>query len=95
MIIDPVNATAVNVSWTASSIYFARLGHTSFCTASGVVRSEYETTLSPGVASTVVVIEDDLTLDESKEGIEHIFTLHFVLVDTYGEKIEATFTFGM
>ena len=98
MIIDPVNATAVTVLWTASSTFLTQLVHTSYYTASGVVRSEYETILPPGVALTNVVIENDFTLDDSDFEIEHNFTLHYTITfhgaTSYGPVTTVTFTFG-
>ena len=98
MIIDPVNATAVTVLWTASSTFLTQLVHTSYYTASGVVRSEYETILPPGVALTNVVIENDFTLDDSDFEIEHNFTLRYTItlygVTSYGPVTTVTFTFG-
>ena len=59
--------------------------------------SEYETLLPPGVASTDVAIENGIALDDSKEEIEHNFTVYFIIPRTtaYGEKILATFIFGL
>ena len=98
MIIDPVNATTVTVLWTASSTFLTQLVHTSYYTASGVVRSEYETILPPGVALTNVVIENDFTLDDSNFEIEHNFTLRYTItlhgVTSYGPVTTVTFTFG-
>ena len=98
MIIDPVNATAVTVLWTTSSTFLTQLVHTSFCTASGVVRSEYETILPPGVALTNVVIENDFTLDDSDFEIKPNFTLRYTItlhgVTSCGPVTTVTFTFG-
>ena len=78
MTITPVNDTAVRVLWEPSIIFSTRLVLISSFTATGMIMREYETVLPPGVASTDVVIENGLTLDESKEEIEHNFTLHYV-----------------
>ena len=61
--------------------------------------SQYETLLPPGVGSTDVALEDDITLDERKEDIQHIFILQFIVTlddpNTHGPITANEFTFGM
>ena len=94
-----VNATAVKVSWTASSLFSTWLQYISSCTTTGAIMSQYETLVPPGVGSTDVALEDDITLDESKEDIQHIFTLQFILTlddpNTHSPTTTTEFTFGM
>ena len=96
---DLVNATAVKVSWAASSLFSTWLQYTSSCTTTGAIMSQYETLLPPGVGSTDVALEDDITLDESKEDIQHIFILQFIVTlddpNTHAPKTTTEFTFGM
>ena len=91
----PANATSVTVEWTASPI-FTQLKLISYFTATGDVINEYETVLSPGVASSDIVLENGLTLDDSKEEIEHNFTLCYTLHGDAcdGPVTTVTFTFG-
>ena len=110
---DVVNATGVRVSWSGSLFFLTELRHTSNYTSTGTVRSQSERTLpplaSPGVASADMVLENDLTLDDSKEEIEHSFILVYTTVRVthrvayslsvretreYGQETRATFTFG-
>ena len=96
---DLVNATAVKVSWTASSLFSTWLQYTSYYTTTGAIMSQYETLLPPGVGSTDVALEDDIILDESKEDIQHIFTLQIIVTlddpNTHSPITTTEFTFGM
>ena len=96
---DLVNATAVTVSWTASSLFSTWLQYISSYTTTGAIMSQYETLVPPGVGSTDVALEDDITLDESKEDIQHIFTLQFIVTlddpNTNAPITTNEFTFGM
>ena len=96
---DLVNATAVTVSWAASSLFSTWLQYISSYTTTGAIMSQYETLLPPGVGSTDVALEDDITLDESKEDIQHIFTLQYIVTlddpNTHGPITTNEFTFGM
>ena len=96
---DIVNSTAVKVSWAVSSSSSTWLQYTSSYTTTGAIMSQYETLLPPGVDSTDVALEDDITLDESKEDIQHIFTLQFIVTlddpNTHGPITANKFTFGM
>ena len=63
--------------------------------------SNNEIVLPPGVASTEVDIENDLTLDDMKENIQHKFTLQYIIIVTsqgtpeYGAMTTQIFSFGM
>ena len=96
---DVVNASAVTVSWSVSSVFFTELELIGFYTATGAIMSRYEIVLQPGVASTDVAVERDITLSGSKEDVEHNFTLVYTIIfqgtKSYGNVTEATFTFGM
>ena len=96
---DVVNASAVTVSWSVSLVFFAELEYIGFYTATGAIMSRYEIVLQPGVASTDVAVERDITLSGSKEDVEHNFTLVYTIIfqgtKSYGKVTEATFTFGM
>ena len=94
-----MNATAVTVSWAASSSFSTWLQYISSYTTTRAIMSQYETLVPPGVGSTDVALEDDITLDESKEDIQHIFTLQFIVTlddpNTHAPITTNEFTFGM
>ena len=98
--ISLVNATAVTISWNVNIIFSILIQHTSYCVSTGVIMSNNEIVLPPGVAFTEVDIENDLTLDDMKENIQHKFTLQYIIVTTqgtpeYGAMTMQIFSFGM
>ena len=93
-----LNATAVTVSWNTHTVFSTYLKYSSYCFTSGVVISRYEILLPPGVASIDVAIEDDHTLDDSKEDFQHNFTLVYTITlqgnTIFGLETTASLTFG-
>ena len=68
----PLNATAVNISWTSSEFFSTSLQYSSSFNASGLVITHYKTVLPPNTGSI------DVSLDDEFEGYEHSFTLHHI-----------------
>ena len=52
----PVSATAVSVSWTASSLFSTLLRRTTYHTVTEVIMSQQDTVTLPGVSSTEKMI---------------------------------------
>ena len=82
--IHPVNAIAVRIQWSAHQHLSTSLRYTGYFTATGVVMSRYEKVLPPGVEA------HELTLDDTVEGYEHNFTLHYC----DDAVVHTTFAFG-
>ena len=90
--ITPVNATAVNVSWSGSTHLSTRLQYFVYCTSSGSVMSEHLAGFSPGVSSAALEMEDDITLDFK---YQHKFHLnYFDGSGAPGPVTTTTFSFG-
>ena len=100
MKVELLNGTAVTVSWEPTPVFSLLIQHTSYCVSTGVIMSSNEIVIPPGVASTEVDIENDLTLDDMKENIQHKFTLQYIIVTSqgtpeYGAMTTQIFSFGM
>ena len=92
MTITPVNATAVNVSWSGSTHLSTTFEYIVYCTSSASVMSERSAGFSPGVSSTALEMEDDITFDFK---YQHKFHLsYFDESGAAGPVTTTTFSFG-
>ena len=90
--ITPLNATAVNVSWSGSTHLSTTFEYIVYCTSSGSVMSEHSAGFQPGVSSTALEMEDDITFDFK---YQHKFHLnYFEGSGTPGPVTTTTFSFG-
>ena len=90
--ITPLNATAVNVSWSGSTHLSTTFEYIVYCTSSGSVMSERSAGLQPGVSSTALEMEDDITFDFK---YQHKFRLnYFDESSAPGPVTTTTFSFG-
>ena len=86
------NSTAVRLSWSGSVNLSTFVRYTVHCSLSGVIMSVNERVLPPGVDSTVVVLDDDITLTDV---YVHNFTLYYIIRnDVTSPQTTAVFTFG-
>ena len=86
-----VSATAVRVSWSGSTHLSTSILYTTHCTSSGSEMTHYSNTVYPGTTSTIINIEDDLTLDFQ---YEHSISLHYISNSAAPEIVTTTFSFG-
>ena len=92
MTITSVNATAVNVSWSGSTHLSTTFEYIVYCTSSGSVMSEHSAEFQPGVSSTALEMEDDITFDFK---YQHKFRLsYFDESSAPGPVTTITFFFG-
>ena len=70
------NSTAVRLSWSGSVHLSTFVRYTINCSLSGVIMSVNERVLPPRVNSTVVVLDDDITLTDE---YVHNFTLYYII----------------
>ena len=92
MTITPLNATAVNISWSGSTHLSTTLEYIVYCTSSGSVMSERSAGFQPGVSSTALEMEDDITFDFK---YQHKFHLnYFDGSGAPGPVSTTTFSFG-
>ena len=90
VIITPVNAMVVMVTWSGSTYLPTRLLYNSIYNATGAVMTRYEVVLPVGVASVNVTLNDDVM------GYVHKFSLNYIMEDddeTAPVTVE-TFVFG-
>ena len=90
VIITPVNATVVMVTWSGSAYLPTRLRYNSIYNATGAVMTRYEVVLPVGVASVNVTLNDDVM------GYVHKFSLNYVAEgdDETAPVTVETFVFG-
>ena len=92
---QPVNATAVRISWNVNLSFPTTLSHVSISNLTGAVMSGSSLVLPAGTTSAIVVLEEDVGLDDGIDEYEHIFTLYqIILHGVRGFGTTETFTFG-
>ena len=95
MVFSVEDSTAVRLSWSGSVHLSTCVRYTVHCSLSGVIISVNERVLPPGVNSTVVVLDDDITFTDV---YVHNFTLYYIIKNDVtslpGPQTTAVFTFG-
>ena len=96
VVITPVDATSVKISWSGSTHLSTRLQYTVCSASSGSIMGGYTPhDLQPGVSSTIISIRDDIIIGVQ---YQHNFTLHYVTandtIPPFEHVATASFSFG-
>ena len=92
---QPVNVTAVRISWNANSTLPTTLSHITVSNVTGAVMGESSLVLPAATTSATVILEDILGLDDEIDEYQHIFTLYQITFNgVRGFGATLTFTFG-
>ena len=89
-----VNSTAVRLTWSGSVHLYICIQYTVYYSATRVVISRYERVYSPGVTSTIMVLDDDIIPNDV---YVHSFTLYYIIDYVKlipGPHTDVTFSFG-